>query len=129
MSDIPRSYCAHVVDGGYRTVKMSFASGQQNTARLYFNGRVRVLRIRGDVTAALAATDAGTVTPKNSAGATMTGGVLTFAASAPLNNRQTAVPTANNVVAAGDFMELVAAKTTAGGEVQVYVEFQLFPGP
>jgi len=59
----------------------------------------------------------------------MTGGVLTFAASAPLNTRQTGVPTANNVVAAGDFMELVAAKTTAGGEAQVYVEFQLFPGP
>jgi len=129
MSNIPRSYGAHVMDQAYRTVKMSFASGQQNTARLYFNDRVKILRVRGEVAAALAATDAGTVTPRNSAGATMTGGVLTFAASAPLNNRQTGVPTANNVVAAGDFMELVAAKTTAGGEAQVYVEFQLFPGP
>lgn len=129
MSNIPRSFGAHVLDKGYRTAILSFQTGQQNTARLYFNDRVKITRVRGEVTLALAATDAGTITPKNSAGTTMTGSVLTFALSSALNTRQTGVPTANNVVAAGDFMDLTAAKTTAGGEVQVYVEWELFPGP
>jgi hypothetical protein len=127
MSSIPRSYGAHVLDKGYRTAILSFETGQQNTARLYFNDRVRITRIRGEVIKALAATDAGTITPKNSAGVTMTGGVLTFPLSSALNTRQTSVPTANTLVAAGDFCDLTAAKTTAGGEVQVYVEWELSP--
>jgi hypothetical protein len=127
MAKPPTSWGQHVADGGYRTLGMSFESGQQNTARVYFNERVRITRLRGEVTKALAGTDAGTVTPKDSAGNTMTGGTLTFAASAALNNRQTGAPTANNVVAAGDFLDLVAAKTTAGGTAQVYVEYTIEP--
>jgi hypothetical protein len=127
MSTIPRSHGAHVLDRGYRTAILSFETGQQNTARLFFNDRVKITRIRGEVTKALAATDAGTITPKNSGGATMTSGVLTFPLSSALNTRQTGVPTANNIVAAGDFCDLTAAKTTAGGEVQVYVEWELAP--
>jgi hypothetical protein len=124
---IPRSFGAHVVQRGYRTVVMSFESGQQNTARLYFNDRVRITRLRGEVTKAVAGTDSGTITPKDAAGSTMTGGTLTAAASAALDTRYTGTPTANNVVAAGSCMELVAAKTTAGGELQCTVEWELAP--
>jgi hypothetical protein len=127
MATIPRSYGAHVSDEGYRTVPLSFESGQQNTARLYFNRRVRITRLRGEVTKALAGTDAGTITPKNDAAQAMASGTLTFAASSALNTRQSAVPTTNNLVAAGSFMELTAAKTTAGGAVTVYVEYELAP--
>lgn len=126
---LPVSWGAHVARRGTLAVQLSFESGQQNTARVHFQDRVRITGVRGEVTKALAATDAGTITPKDAAGATMTNGVLTFAAAAALNNRQSATPTANQVVAAGSFLDLVAAKTTAGGAVQCYIDWEIFPGP
>ncbi|GAP53564.1 hypothetical protein AHiyo6_01290, partial [Arthrobacter sp. Hiyo6] len=44
-------------------------------------------------------------------------------ASDALNVEYTATPTSNNTVAAGSYYKLTALKTTAGGKVQVTLEF------
>ena len=107
------------------TFPMAFETGEQASYDVYLPVKARVLKMRSHVTKALAGTDAGTLTLQNSAAAAMTGGVCTHAASAALNDKQTATPTTNNTVNAGDFFRVVAAKTTAGGRVNVEIEYEL----
>ncbi len=103
------------------TVTMSFETGEQTTTKIYFPYKVTVNKIRSIVMKALAITDAGTITASNSTGA-MADGVITHAAAAALNDEQSASPTTNNVIAADSYVQLVSAKTTAGGKVLVTLE-------
>lgn len=103
------------------TVSLSFETGEQTTTKIYFNHKVTVNKIRSIVMKALAGTDSGTITASNSTGA-MTNGVCTHLASAALNDPQVASPTTNNVIPADDYVQLVSAKTTAGGKVLVTLE-------
>ncbi len=102
-------------------IPLSFESGEQTTTKIYFNHKVTVNKIRSIVVKALAGTDSGTITASNSTGA-MTGGVCTHLASAALNDEKSATPTTNNVILADDYVQLVSAKTTAGGKVLVTLE-------
>lgn len=106
-------------------VPVSFETGFQMTLKLFFPYAVTINKIRGIVTKALAATDAGTVTAKNAASAAMANGVITFAASAALGNAGDGPvsPTTNNTIAADANIELVVAKATAGGEALISIEF------
>lgn len=108
----------------YREVPVSFETGEIGSVDLFFNQEVKITKVRSIVTKALAATNAGTVTPKNNAGTTMTGGVLTHAASAILGDAQVGPITANNVIKSGEKMTLTTAKATAGGKLLVSVEYQ-----
>jgi len=109
-----------------REVPVSFETGfQMATLDIYFPAKAQITRIRSIVTKALAGTDSGTIQAKNSAGTDLTTGLLTHAASAALADKQSAVPTANHTVAADDFLRLVTAKTTAGGEALVTIEYKL----
>jgi hypothetical protein len=106
-------------------IPVSFESGfQMATLDLYFPAKVQITLLRSIVTKALAGTDSGTIQAKNSAGSNLTNGLLTHAASAALADKQSAVPTANHVVSAGDFLRLVTAKSTAGGEALVQIEYK-----
>lgn len=52
----------------------------------------------------------------------MANGVITHLASAALNDEQSVSPTTNNVVVADSYVQLVSAKTTAGGKALVTIE-------
>src|ERR1051326_5046298 len=121
---IPRSYGDNLVLSGYRDLMMSFESGEQATHRFYFNQKALITQLRAIVTKALAGTDAGTITPKNSAGSAMAGGTLTLAASSAIGTAAAATPTTNMVVQAGDYIDVVTAKSTAGGKAHVCIEWQ-----
>ena len=109
-----------------KEVSVSFETGEQATLDIYFGPvPVKIRKLRSHVTKALADTDAGTITAKNSAGSAMASGTLTHAASAALNDKQSAVPTTNNAVAADSYITLLTAKTTAGGRAIVTVEYEL----
>lgn len=71
---------------------------------------------------AIAATDAGTIIPKNNAGTTMTAGTVTFAISDPRGTAYTTTPSANNTFVAGDILTFTTAKTTAGGIVDLSIK-------
>lgn len=104
------------------TFPVSFESGEQcdNKVKMPYPGTVT--EVYAIATKAIAGTDAGTITPKNNAGTTMTSGVITFAASDSLNTAYTATPSANNTFAAGDILSFTTAKSTAGGKALVSVK-------
>lgn len=108
-------------------IPMSFEANEQTTHKVYFPSKATILRMRTHVTKALADTDAGTITLNNSAAAAMANGAISLTASTAVNNNTAAVPTTNNVVAADDFVQLVSAKATAGGKVNVFIEYKLTP--
>lgn len=104
-------------------VPVSFETGFQMTLKLFFPYAVTINKLRSIVTKALSGTDAGTITANNAASAAMATGVLTIPLSSALGVATSASPTSNNSIAADANMELVIAKTTAGGEALVTVEF------
>jgi hypothetical protein len=103
----------------------SFETGEIGDVKIQFPWACKVVRINSIVRKALADTDAGTLTAKNHAGTSMTNGVLTHAASAPLGNEQTCSPSANNTFAANEKLTITSAKSTAGGKVSGTVEVVL----
>ena len=109
---------------GVEVFPMSFETGEQTTFRVYFPMKVTINKIRTEVVKALADIDAGTITCGNSTGASANG-VTTHAASAALEDRQTAVPTTNNVVLADGYYYITSAKTTVGGKVLVSLEWTI----
>ncbi len=70
------------------------------------------------VTLAVAATDDWTITA-NIGAVAVTNGVVTIAASSPLNTADSATPTALNAFSQGDVITFVSLKTTAGGKCQL----------
>lgn len=104
------------------TVKFYFESGRQTATKIYFTYPVTITKIRTIVMKQLAATDAGTITGANSTGDSADG-VVTIAASAPLNEEDYAEPSTNNEVAADNYYKLTSAKTTPGGVVLVTLEY------
>jgi hypothetical protein len=109
-----------------RSAELSFETGEQGTFKFYFQKAVLINAIKLEVTKALAATDAGTVLAKDSSGNNLAA-AASFPASTVLNTEATITPTANNTVAAGGFITLTTAKTTAGGKVRATIQFQANP--
>lgn len=107
-------------------VPLSFETNEQTTTKIYFPYKVTVNKLRGIAMKAIAATDNGTITASNATGA-MTGGVLTFTASDAIDTEKNASPSTNNVIAADSYIQLVSAKSTAGGKVHVSVEYTRTP--
>lgn len=103
-----------------KVIPCSFESGEQCNNIFYIQGNFTIVGLRGVVVKALAATDSGTITVQINTVAVTTG-VLTFAASAALNNTQSATPSALNTYTGGAIIDIecVSAKTTAGGKVLV----------
>jgi hypothetical protein len=108
------------------TVPLSFETSLQAQIDIPFGSRVLLLSAKSTVTKALAGTDAGTVTFKDEADATLL--TLTHDASAALETIEEGAFPANTIVERGDHLKLDPAKTTAGGEVTVTVSYQLIGG-
>ena len=106
----------------FKTISMSFETGYQTTTRIYFPMKVTINKIRGIVTKVIAGTDNGTVTCGNSSGAS-SGGVVTCTASDALATEYSVTPTTNNVVLADGYYYLTSAKSTAGGQVLISLEY------
>ncbi len=108
-------------------VPVSFEAGEQAQNRVYTAGKIRIKRVRGIVTKALAITDAGTITVQNAVGNTIA--TLSFAASAALNTEVDSgvITNINRDIAADSHFRLLTAKPTAGGNVLVSVEYNILP--
>lgn len=108
---------------GVERVVMSFETGEQSTLNLYIPFSIRITKIRGRTIKAIAATDDGTITVKDNNGNTMA--TLTASASTAINTDLTAQSVnSNNLVTANQYYQLISAKTTAGGEVMVSIEYE-----
>jgi hypothetical protein len=99
-------------------VTMSFETGEQATINVRFPDVTRLTKVRATVTKALAGTDAGTITVKNSAGTTLA--TLSMPASTAINTEFSA--DLDIEVPADGYVTLVAAKTTAGGKCEVFLQ-------
>lgn len=109
-------------------VPISFETGETGIIKVFFHKKVTINKVRFFTTRALADTDAGTITLKNSAGSAMANGALSIPASSAWGYEPTAVsPTTNNVVTADSFIEVVTAKTTAGGLGFCTIEYTITP--
>jgi len=106
-----------------KLIPVSFETGEQTVGKFYFPYAVTITKYRAQVTKAIAGTDNGTVTAANATG-NMAGGVLTFTASEAIDTELTpVVPTTNTTIAAGSYLQLTVAKSTAGGKANVEVEY------
>ena len=115
---------AEKINNGIITVPMSFETGEQTATKIYFPFAVRITKLRGIVTKALANTDTGTIQGANSVG-NSSGGLLTGAISAALNTEYvTTGITTNYLVGKNDYYKLTSAKTTAGGKMLVTIEYE-----
>lgn len=101
-------------------IPVSFEAGEQANYSFVvpFDGTIDDMT--SYVTKAIAATDDATITAQIN-GVAVTNGQITINASSALNTSDSATPTALNIFAAGDRIDMVAAKATAGGKAQVSV--------
>jgi hypothetical protein len=102
--------------------QISFETSETGDMKMYmgYPGTVEYLWFVVDKD--LAATDNGTIVPKNNAGTAMTSGTVTATASSTISTSFTATPTANNTFVAGDILTFTSAKTTAGGKGTLYIK-------
>lgn len=105
------------------TLPVSFETGEQGAHKVYFPAPVTITKIRSQVSKAIAATDAGTITGANATGAS-TGGVITHDASDAFGVEEVATPTTNVNVDADSYYQLTSAKSTAGGKAVVTIEYK-----
>jgi len=98
--------------------ELSFEAGETTTLKVYCPQACQVTALNGQVTKALAATDAGTVALVDAGGTTQS--TLTLPASSALTTEGNANPTPFSV-AAGSFYRLTWQKATAGGKCVVQV--------
>jgi hypothetical protein len=96
-------------------IPVSFETGEQghNDVIIPFQGTITSMKYI--VTKALAGTDAGTITPKVNGGSTTPTNV-SISASTALNTTSALTITSGNTYNAGEVLQFVTAKTTAGGK-------------
>lgn len=106
-----------------RDFDVSFESGEQDSRKLYFDDySAQLVKARATATKAIAGTDSATITFKNSAGTTI--GTITFAASDTINTEKTLTFSTNHKIAKESYVQVVSAKTTAGGKAHVELNVQ-----
>ena len=104
------------------TLDVSFETGEVGDFKVKLPYACTVTEIYAYAYKAIAATDNGTIVPKDNGGTTMTGGTITFTASDARGTAYTSTPSANNAFTAGQLLTLTTAKATAGGKVLVSVK-------
>lgn len=104
------------------TLDVSFETGELGDFKISIPYACTVTEVYAYAYKAIAATDNGTIVPKNNGGTTMTAGTITFTASDARGTAYTSSPSANNTFSAGELLTLTTAKTTAGGKVLVSIK-------
>jgi hypothetical protein len=111
------------LNNGVERIPVSFEAGEQATINLYVPFAIKIIRVRGRITKAIAGTDDGTVVFKNLDGNTMA--TLTFPSGTAISTDVTAqVASGNYLVGKDSYYQIVVAKTTAGGKAIVSVEWE-----
>lgn len=105
-----------------RDLLVSFETGEIGDFKIKTSFPGTVSEIYAYATKAIAATDNGTIVPKNNAGVTMGAGTITFTASDARGTAYTSTPNTNNTFVAGDILTFTSAKATAGGMVQLTIK-------
>lgn len=90
--------------------------------KIEFPYKVTIDKVNTVVSVALSAHET-TVTLKNNAGTSMTDGVVTIASEAAKGDVDTASPTAHNVIAAGEDIQLVSSGACSTGKVIVTIHY------
>jgi hypothetical protein len=90
--------------------------------KIEFPYKVTIDKVNTVVSVALSANET-TVTLKNNAGTSMTDGVVTIASEAAKGDVDTASPTAHNVIAAGEDIQLVSSGACSTGKVIVTIHY------
>lgn len=103
-------------------LRVTFEVNEQCTYKIKMPYAGTVQEIYAQCVHPISATNNGTITPKNNVGTTMTGGLITFLASDPLETAYTVTPTANNTFISGDVLQFTTAKGNAGGKVQLSIK-------
>ena len=99
--------------------EVSFEAGEQGTYYITVPYACTVTEAKARVTKAIAGTDDATIQLRNNSGTNMTSGLVTLPASSAHGVGATASPSANNTFTAGQEIQLVVAKPTAGGKASV----------
>lgn len=102
--------------------QISFEASEVGDMKMYMGYAGTVNYFHFTVDKAIAATDNGTIVPKNNAGVAMTDGTITATLSSAIATGFTATPTANNTFVAGDILTFTSAKATAGGKGTLYIK-------
>jgi len=102
-------------------VDCSFETGEQGNNRIYIYTDFTVLSFSYSVIKALAATDAGTITPGINGTPIVLSppGAISIAASTAINTTGVVTVASLNTGVAGSYIDLVSAKTTVGGKIRV----------
>jgi len=113
-----------------KVIEASFVTADEGTQEFCPGFRGRIIALDGTVSVALAATDAGAITPSiiplDDVGVAVTNGALSFALSAAVGVRDIEIPSAADTFNEFERISLVAAKTTTGGLVVVTVVMERF---
>ena len=106
-------------------VDCSFDAARQCNNRIWIDTNFKVVKMYWTVIKALSGTDSGTITPGiNGAPMVITPGSFTIPASSPLNTDGSCTPLSANTCTTGttgNYIDLLAAKTTVDGIVRVSV--------
>lgn len=121
-----RSIISYVAPQTVLTVPVSFETGEQadNTITIPFACTLDDTYVSAYATHAIAATNNATITLEKN-GVAITGGLITFTASAAINTAGTVTAFSPVTFAAGDTLNLVSAKVTAGGKAIVSIPLVL----
>ena len=121
-----RSIISYVAPQTVLTVPVSFETGEQadNTITIPFACTLVSTYISAYATHAIAVTNNATITLEKN-GVAITGGVITFTASAAINTAGTVTAFSVVTFAAGDTLNLISAKVTAGGKAIVSIPLVL----
>ena len=106
---------------------MSFGSiliTETTAWKIYFKEKATITKITSIVTVALSANQT-VLTAKNSAASSMADGAITIASGAAAGEVDTASPSDNNVVTAGDFIIVASDGAPTTGEVILNIEYTL----
>ena len=106
------------------------AANTGSTFRVYFDSRTEIHRVRSEVVTVLggAAGDTITLDCQNAAGTSM-GTIVINGGSAVAVRGTDLVPTANNIIEAGSYMEVVVTKIGAAtGAVDLHISGVDYPG-
>lgn len=104
-------------------IQLSFETGYLGDYKVPFPFAATVTGMYAYAVKAIAGTDNGTIQLKNNGGTSMTNGLITFTASDVRGTAYTVSPSANNTLAAADFLTFTVAKATAGGAAQVTLTY------
>lgn len=104
-------------------VPLSFEANLQALQNVRFGERVLITAVKAVVTKALAATDAGTIAISNAALTAI--GTVSIPLSSALESEHTVVIPANTVIERDSYLSLDPVKTTNGGSVNFYIQYQV----